>query len=1144
MSGAIKTLHPLIPAQSSAVVPRDNIWLSASAGTGKTQVLTARVIRLLLENDVEPENLLCITFTKAGASEMADRINQLLATWVQMEGGALGIDLKAIGADYGPETRKKARQLFAKVLDAPGGGIQILTIHSFCQSLLGSFPEEAGLVPGFKPVEGREQRELLDAALANLVIDAEARGDARIVANVQELSLNMGEEAALRFLHRTAASPDVMAAIPDDTGAVIWARRLAGVDFTGRVEAMLEEAFADEQIPRAGLQSIIDANLLWCKNKADSRGGKRAAVIHDWLSRSPAERAKLLTEIHSCWSNKSGEPQVSSKGFTPTDDAYAAQALEMFQWTNQLLGVVARAQYADRLARALLVGKEFAAQYSNAKHAIGAVDFDDMIRRTAALLKHGQMADWVRFKLDRQIDHILVDEAQDTNAAQWEIIRKLSDDFYSGMGVNPDKTRTLFSVGDFKQAIYGFQGTAPERYEDAGRDFAQRIADSGSELNRLTLSQSFRSTGPILDFVNAVIEQAGPENFGVSGEIAEHYSEKPNVGMVELLEPICAKPKLSDEAASAEDEEDWFSDEKRALAEKLADHVKALIESKPWLVSQNRPLEPGDIMFLLRSRGDMASMLVAQLHERNVPVAGIDRLRLLQPLVVQDLLAAIKFALQPNDDFSLACLLVSPIIGWSQETLLQYGYVGDRKASLWQHVRDRPELAADMFPLREILAMADFTTVYHFLEQILSGPIGARRKFTARLGSEVLVPIEEMLNSALQFEQQQGGGLQKFIAWFDRGDTEIKREGDSSSKEVRIMTVHGAKGLQAPVVILADVTSDPTKKPDQSVELLMDEGHRTPLLPIRKAERSGRLQEIVDMQKARELQEHRRLLYVAITRAEERLIMAGSLGVSRKGEPPAESWCALLQRGMTALGCEWEDDARWGRVMRHVGANGASLSSAESSVNPLGQANMSVGAPLWLFVPAPHEQRPPRPLVPSRVDDDDYGDAPATSAMRKAANRGKLIHALLERITDQVSLEKAEQWLMAQAPDHDIDLTQLVAEVRAIVRDTQWTAFFGPSARAEVPLVAVVGETVINGRIDRLLVEPGLVRAIDFKTGRQIPQDENGVPVPHLRQMAHYRAALQTIFPGSRVEVSLLFTHAPRFITLSDHILVPHNPAS
>jgi ATP-dependent helicase/nuclease subunit A len=1143
MTAEPKKLYPLIPAQASAVVPRDNIWLSASAGTGKTQVLTARVIRLLLENDVEPENLLCITFTKAGASEMADRINQLLATWVQMDDKHLFHDLEAINADAGPEARKKARQLFAKVLDAPGGGLQILTIHSFCQSLLGSFPEEAGLVPGFKPVEGREQRELLDAALANLVIDAEARGDGRMITNLQELSLNMGEEAALRFLHRTAAAPDMMALIPDDAGAVVWARRLADVHFSGSVEEMLAGEFADENIPRADLQSIINANLLWCGNKADSRGGKRAAVLQDWLSRSPAERAALFTELHGCWSTAKGEPQVTSKNHTPMTDAYAAQALELFQWTNKLLGEAARAQYADRLARALLVGKEFAAQYGRAKHALGAVDFDDMIRRTAALLQHGHMADWVRFKLDRQIDHILVDEAQDTNAAQWDIISALSDDFYSGMGVKPDKTRTLFSVGDFKQAIYGFQGTAPERYEAAGIDFAKRIGDAGSELNQLSLSQSFRSTPPILDFVNAVIEEAGPESFGISVEIAAHYSDKPPIGMVELLEPISAKPNAQDDSSSDE-EEDWFSDEKRALAEKLADHVKALIDAKPWLVSKGRPLEPGDILFLLRSRGEMASMLVAQLHERNVPVAGIDRLRLLQPLVVQDLLAVIKFVLQPNDDFSLACVLVSPIIGWSQERLLQYGSVGDRKGSLWQHIRDRPELTAQLAPLRDMLAMADFTTVYHFLEQILSGPIGARRKFSARLGSEVLVPIEEMLNSALQFEQQHSGGLQKFIAWFDRGDTEIKREGDSSSKEVRIMTVHGAKGLQAPVVILADVTSDPTKKPDQSAELLMDEGQRIPLLPIRKAEQSGRLLDTVERQKTRELQEHKRLLYVAITRAEERLIMAGSLGISRKGEPPAESWCALVQRAMAALGCDWEDESRWGRVMRHVGLQGASLTRPEGNSTASAQTEPMDAPPQWLFAPAPAEQRPPRPLVPSRLDDDDFGDAPVSSAMRKAAVRGKLIHALLERITDDISLQKAEQWLAAQTPDHDIDPAQLIAEVGGIVSDAQWAAFFGPTARAEVPLVAVVGETVINGRIDRLLVEPGLVRAIDFKTGRQIPQDENNVPVPHLRQMAHYRAALQTIFPASRVEVSLLFTYAPRFITLSDAILAPYYPAS
>jgi ATP-dependent helicase/nuclease subunit A len=247
---------------------------------------------------------------------------------------------------------------------------------------------------------------------------------------------------------------------------------------------------------------------------------------------------------------------------------------------------------------------------------------------------------------------------------------------------------------------------------------------------------------------------------------------------------------------------------------------------------------------------------------------------------------------------------------------------------------------------------------------------------------------------------------------------------------------------------------------------------------------------------------------------------------------------------MAALGCDWEDDARWGRVMRHVGLQGACLTPAEGSNIASAQTEPSVATPHWLFAPAPAEQRPPRPLVPSRLDDDDYGDAPATSAMRKAAARGKLIHAVLERITNDVSLQKAEQWLAAQTPDHDIDPAQLIAEVGGIVNDAQWAPFFGPSARAEVPLVAVVGETVINGRIDRLLVEPGLVRAIDFKTGRQVPQDEHGVPAPHLRQMAHYRAALQTIFPASRIEVSLLFTHAPRFITLSDAILAPYYPAS
>ncbi len=1145
-AGASQGFKPLIPAQVDAVQPQENIWLSASAGTGKTQVLTARVIRLLLEDGVEPENLLCITFTKAGAAEMAERINRLLASWVQLDDKLLFKDLEAIGAKSGPHARQRASELFAKVLDAPGGGLQILTIHSFCQSLLGSFPEEAGLVPGFKPIEGREQQQLLREALATTVIEAEERGDDTLISDLQSLSLAMGEEAALKFLHKCAAVPDVMAGIPNDLGAIKWARTVSGVSFDGPVNLMLETELADERIDRVLLKSIANQNVEWCKGKADSRGGKRAAFINDWLAQSPTGRAENFMGLHSCWSNAKGEPLIASTNWTPSTEAYADQALKLFNWTSGLVGEITRANYADRLAPALLVGKTFAYQYAKSKHALGVVDFDDMIRKTAELLGSSNMADWVRFKLDRQIDHILVDEAQDTNKAQWDIIRALSDDFFSGMGMHPEKVRTIFTVGDFKQAIYGFQGTAPEQYREAGDSFVERIEGAGSLLQSLTLSQSFRSTAPILDFVNAVISTSGPDSFGITSTIEDHYSQIATVGHVELLAPVTSASKSVDAADDGEgDDEVWISDEKRMLAERLAAHAKALIDERPWLATKGRHLQPGDIMFLLRSRGEMASLLVAQLHERGVPVAGIDRLRLLQPLVVQDLLAAVRFVLQPGDDLSLAGLLVSPLIGWSQEKLLLHGYRGYVPGTLWQHLRAQPEIAADLEPLRDILASADYATVYHFLEQILSGPIGGRRKFAARLGSEAHVPIEEMLNSAMQFEQQQGGGLQKFLAWFDRGDIEIKREGESGANEVRVMTVHGAKGLQAPVVILADATSDPTKKPDQSAELLIDEGRRTPLLPIRKAEQSGRLLEIVDMQRKRELQEHKRLLYVAITRAEERLIIGGALGISRKGEAPEESWYVAIERGMMALGCDWEDDHLWGRLMRHVGADGPTAKPKSAAVvQSIVVEARTTDIPGWLFAPAPVEQRPPRPLVPSRLDDDDYGDAPPSAAMRAAAERGKLIHALFERVTDAASFEAAERWLMANARDVKTDVGKIMADVNAIVGNPQWAAFFGPNARAEVPLAAVVGETVISGRIDRLIVEPGLVRAIDFKTGRSVPVDETKVPTPYLRQMAHYAAALQTIFPDAAIEMSLLFTDGPRLIQLSDAVMAGYKPDS
>lgn len=1138
-----KPLYPLIPAQLSAVQPDHNIWLSASAGTGKTQVLTARVIRLLLEDGVEPENLLCITFTKAGAAEMAERISQLLASWVQLDDMALFRDLEAIGARSGPEYRQRASELFAKVLDAPGGGLQILTIHSFCQSLLGSFPEEAGLVPGFKPIEGAEQQELFLQAVSTMVIAAEEEGDQQLISNLQALSLAMGEEAALGFLKKCAAVPDVMDEIPDGQGAGIWAQRIAGVNFPGTKLDWFAANLCDGAIDQATIGAVAKMNREW----GTATGLARADTISDWLEMDVLNRGITLEKLHSCWWNKSkNEPQTETRGQVPQVDAYKDAALKLACWTKTLVEELNRIDYAERLAKALLVGKKLAHYYARAKHERSVIDFDDMIRRTAALLNSSNMAQWVRFKLDRQIDHILVDEAQDTNKSQWDIIDALASDFFSGRGQRPDKRRTLFSVGDFKQAIYGFQGTAPERYEEAGNQFAEQIVGSGDELHRLTLSQSFRSTAPILDFVNAVVATVGSEDFGISDLVPDHYSQMPEqIGLVELLSPICPDPDGSDNAETSSDEEEsWIPNEKRELARKLAEHAKALIDEKPWLSTQKRHLEPRDIMFLLRSRGELASLLVAQLHERGVPVAGVDRLHLAQPLVVQDLLAVIRFVLQPLDDLSLACVLVSPIIGWTQEKLLEFGYRGTRQISLWQHLREQDAIATELNPLRSMLDAADFMTVYDFLEDILSGPIGARRKFVARLGAEALVPIEEMLNAALLFQQQQGGGLQSFLKWFEKSEMIITRESEGGANEVRVMTVHGSKGLQAPVVFLADTTSDPDKKAERTSVLLMDEGKRVPLLAIRSSEKSGRLLEVVELQEMRERQEHRRLLYVAMTRAEERLIMGGALSGIYKGSAPLNSWYSVLENAMRTLDRSWEECSRWGRVMRYEGVDGAmSSKGVETKLTP--QSGVLVKpTPAWLFSQAPLESRPPKPLVPSRLDDDDYGDAPASKAQKVSAERGKILHSVFERITDASTLEHIGKWLDLAVRDKEIDKEQILEAVTSVITNPEWKDFFGPAAQAEVPLAALVGQTVITGRIDRLIVEPGRVRFIDFKTGRSVPKDESGIIVPYLRQMAHYAAALETIFPDSVVQASLLYTHTPSLIHLSNEVLAPYKPNS
>ncbi|MGL5839587.1 MAG: double-strand break repair helicase AddA [Sphingorhabdus sp.] len=1128
----------LTRSQQAAAVPDSNVWLSASAGSGKTQVLSARVIRLLLDG-AKPEEILCLTFTKAAAAEMAARINSKLASWVMMDNDRLFRELEAIGARGGPEERASARRLFAEILDAPGGGLQIMTIHSFCQSLLASFPEEAGIMPGFEALDDRGKIVLQKDVLTQIAHEADESGDLRIVQSLHRLSYQRGEDGAWTFLQRCASAIDAMRGLPEDKGLVLSIRRHLDLGYEGTTEDILQFLVSDENVDLQSIRALIDQNIEW----GTKVGSERADTLRSWLASSLPERVSQIEQVHKCWTvQASGEPHALGSNRIPRSEAYVRLATELHFWTAGLVRARSLLLYADKLADALLAGKAFALRYADAKRARGLVDFDDLIEKAAQLLNQGSMTEWVRYKLDRRIDHVLVDEAQDTNDAQWAIIEALTGDFFAGEGAKAGKPRTIFAVGDFKQAIYGFQGTDPRKYRAAGQRYARRLKEQEGQLHELTLAQSFRSTQPILKLVNALLDSSGYSRFGLDQAVDLHIGDKPDVGLIELFEPISAESLSNSDGE--DDEEQWLGPEKRELAALLAQKIKALIDERPVLASTKKPLEPRDIMVLFRKRNEVASLLVARLHAMKVPVAGIDRMRLNEQLAVQDLIAAIRFALQPLDDFSLACLLVSPLIGWTQQQLLDHGYRNDR-TSLWQHLRSNEAIAADLQPLHTMLASVDFTTPYEFLEQILSGSTEGRRKFIERLGSEVAIPIEEFLNLAIEFEANAGGMLQPFLDWFERGTNEIKRERLTGSNEVQIMTVHGAKGLQAPVVILADAASDPgsAANKDPLAKLPTDNGASIPMLRIDRDARVGQLAQLEEAREKSELNEHYRLLYVAITRAEERLIIVGNLS-SRQKEPKTESWYKAIETAMEAAGCRQEYDAK-GRLLRVLSGT-AQQGTGDKDQAP-GSVKSQVNEPLpeWLLTPAASETRPSRPLAPSLLDDSDVGERPPAATMRNAAERGKLIHGLIERI-DPNRLDRFEsdaaQWLLARDRDLRHDHAAIIAQIRDLLSNSAWSSIFSKASRAEVPIAAVLGETVIAGRLDRLLVEKDYVRIVDFKTTRRVPSNVSDIARSVLRQMAYYKAAVEKIFPDRPVSVALLYTHAPMIVELSATDLEPYEP--
>jgi ATP-dependent helicase/nuclease subunit A len=1128
MSTRIKALPELGTDQALAADPAAHASLSASAGTGKTQVLTARVLRLMLHG-ASPQSILCLTFTKAAAAEMANRIGERLAAWVRMPDKKLRRELFALREPTDPAMMRRARQLFAKVLDCPGG-LRIQTIHSFAQTLLAAFPAEAGIAPGFEPIEGRAEQELAHTTLANLLADAESNGERRLVDDVQQLSLRLGELDAVRYLSRCGHSADAMTALGSADEIEPMLREMMGLP-GGSVEDFLSDHCSDDRFDCDLLRAIAETNRAWKTNE----GAEQVERIERWLGLPGKERAAALPDLALLVFTKSNERRKPRPGQVKLDPDYEAHSDALAEAMSELLAIQNGARLAGEIAAGLRAGQAFAAAYSRAKRAAGVADFMDLIDWSRDLLSKPGMGEWVRYKLDRRTDHILVDESQDTNAAQWEIIQALAEEFFAGAGAPEQRHRTIFMVGDFKQAIFRFQGTDPQEFERARgwvrekSDTLRSALDEESEIvlpdyRELSIDASFRSSQAVLDAVDATIDEIGYPNMGLPEQPNRHRAFFSLPGIVELWKPF-GVPDGEEDAG----EEGWLGEEARIYAGELAKQVRDWIEDGPVLASTGQQVAPGDILILVRSRGELASLIVARLFEEGVPVAGIDRLHLQKPLAVRDLLAAVAFAVQPLDDLNLANLLVSPLIGWDQERLRQLAYGRDGK-SLWEALRQKSADFVDARELlRSLLAMADYTTPHRFLETVLTGPIEGRRKLYSRLGLAARDPIDELLSSALEFGRSETASLDRFLAWFARGEVEIKRDPSAPANAVRVMTVHGAKGLEAPIVVLADSTADPAKAggTQKSIEMPIL-GHTVPVVRPRRAEQRSPFLEVIARGDELDLQEHWRLLYVGMTRAIDRLIVAGL----DKGERVENCWHRRVERALQSLGAAELEDQRWSRVLRY--RTDTAAVRTKPKISRVGVPTPAV--PDWAKRPAPPEARPPRPLAPSALAEDREAAPPPSPELKAAAERGTIIHALLERLpslTPELREQAALAWLEKQAGMTDAAARGAIARtVCDLISDNRFSALFGPGSLAEAPIAATLPDgRVIAGTVDRLLIEPERILVVDYKTGRA-PQHQDDIPEAHRLQIQAYAEALSVIFPGRDIESALLYTAVARFFTV------------
>jgi len=1126
--------------QARASDPAASAFVSANAGSGKTHVLVQRVIRLLLDG-VPPEKILCITFTKAAAANMAERVFSTLGHWVTLDDTALDDAIREAGiARPDARLRMAARKLFACALETPGG-LKVQTIHALCTRLLQQFPFEANVPARFAVIDERDQNEMMERA--NLKVLLEASRDPDSVAG-RALNIAMASAADVTFkdvVREACLSRDHFMAWTDNAGSVAAAAAQVsaalGVDPGDTIEDVEREIVDGPHLPRSQWREV--AGILDTGNKTES---DQAARLREALIFTGSEQVERYLGVFLT-DERSPRKTVLTKKFCDNNPAIA----RLFDSEGGRIGPLIERRRAlttrDRTQALLAIATSAAANYRREKQERGLLDYDDLIDKTLAMLDRVSSG-WVHYKLDRGVDHVLIDEAQDTSPRQWDIVTYIISEFTSGEGARDGAVRTIFAVGDEKQSIFSFQGAAPREFDLRRRALKKKFEDSGLKFDPVSFTYSFRSGAAILQSVDHVFREA--EIYRSIHSVETGYPihnslDDAGPSLIELWELQQPDGKQDIEGWRAPFDGLSQTSPEVKLARRIQAEIKRLVESGTMTGStgKRRRLSYGDMLVLVRRRGNAFDAVIQALKHANIPVAGADRLKLTEHIAIIDLMNLADALLLPQDDLALAVALKSPLFGLSDDDLFELAW--QRKGSLRQALGDHA--ASDKFRdaldrLEQCERRFETETPFAFYAWLLGGD-GGRARIQRRLGHEANDALDEFLELALGYERKAPASLQGFVAWLRAADLEVKRDMEISRDEVRVMTVHGAKGLEASVVFLVDTTSSPSDTQRLKLIHLPDGvvvwvGRKAEDPAVVGASRTAMLGETED--------EYRRLLYVAMTRAADRLIvggcMPGNMNTVRK-----HSWYDLIVKGLSNSGLDEETIETADGPIKRYARPGDAAPAAAAAAAPATAAPIEL--PSWLRTPAPPEARADTLLRPSDpgTDDSHRVRSGETIALRaRALQRGTLVHRLLQSLPDLASERRRDAALkyLARNADgwSDGDREALAEGALALIADSRFAGVFAEGSRAEVSIVGRLERpgqppALVSGQIDRLVVTPAEVLIVDFKTNHAPPGHAAEAPRGYVRQLALYRAVLGKLYPQCAVRAALLWTETPELMEIS-----------